>query len=228
MELPPAGGGLLARRTKNRNTKGLALSSAAAKPGTLAGSSAADLVKPPVPARPSVGGGGRPAPIQVAGSSRSNRTSLAASDSSSSTTSFSRRGSADSNNNLPTTPSHYSSSSATSSSSAAYHTHLNEQLASLELGVEFKLDLRNEDLQVLSELGSGNGGTVSKALHVPTKAVMAKKVVHIATSDVTRKQILRELQIMHDCSSPYIVSFYGAYLSDPHISMCMEFMDKGC
>lgn len=33
---------------------------------------------------------------------------------------------------------------------------------------------------------------------------------------------------MHDCSSPYIVSFYGAYLQDPHICMCMEYMDKGC
>lgn len=32
---------------------------------------------------------------------------------------------------------------------------------------------------------------------------------------------------MHDCSSPFIVSFYGAYLQDPHICMCMEFMDKG-
>lgn len=53
-----------------------------------------------------------------------------------------------------------------------------------------------------------------------------QKVVHIATSESVRKQILRELQIMHDCSSPYIVSFYGAYLSDPHICMCMEFMDK--
>lgn len=33
---------------------------------------------------------------------------------------------------------------------------------------------------------------------------------------------------MHDCSSPFIVSFYGAYLQDPHICMCMEYMDKGC
>jgi len=32
---------------------------------------------------------------------------------------------------------------------------------------------------------------------------------------------------MHDCNSPHIVSFYGAYLSDPHICMCMEYMDKG-
>ena len=42
-----------------------------------------------------------------------------------------------------------------------------------------------------------------------------------------RKQILRELQIMHDCHSNYIISFYGAFISDPNICICMEFMDKG-
>lgn len=47
---------------------------------------------------------------------------------------------------------------------------------SLEIGTEFQLDLRNEDLRVLKELGSGNGGTVSKVEHVATKVVMAKKV----------------------------------------------------
>ncbi len=42
-----------------------------------------------------------------------------------------------------------------------------------------------------------------------------------------RKQILRELQIMHDCKSKYIISFYGAFLADPNICICMEFMDRG-
>jgi len=32
---------------------------------------------------------------------------------------------------------------------------------------------------------------------------------------------------MHDCKSPYIISFYGAFLSDPNICICMEYMDKG-
>ncbi|GAA6050856.1 hypothetical protein JCM3770_005741 [Rhodotorula araucariae] len=210
---PPAG--LLARRAKNRNKKGLALSGDAAKPGTLAGASAADLLQPAAPPPPVPA---RPRPIQVAGSSRSsNRTSIASLDSAEGASPL-----------LPTTPSQSSSLGTSEAASArSYHNRLSEQLATLELGVEFKLDLRNEDLEVLEELGCGNGGTVSRALHVPTKAIMAKKVVHIATSDTTRKQILRELQIMHDCASPYIVSFYGAYLQDPHICMCMEFMDKG-
>lgn len=247
-------GGLLARRGKNRNKKGLALGSEAAKPGTLMGASAADLLQAPAPlvgsssssssstmsspvgslgaATPRTSeGSSRPQPIQVAGSSRSNRTSIISLGS-------------DTTSPLPSTP----SLSSSSASSRSYHNQLNEQLATLELGVEFKIDLRNEDLQVLDELGCGNGGTVSRALHVPTKAIMAKKVrsvvppslgratltnrtprqvVHIATSDTTRKQILRELQFMHDCSSPFIVSFYGAYLQDPHICMCMEYMDRG-
>lgn len=46
----------------------------------------------------------------------------------------------------------------------------------LEIGVEFRLDLRAEDLIVIRELGHGNGGTVSKVQHAATKAIMARKV----------------------------------------------------
>jgi mitogen-activated protein kinase kinase len=46
----------------------------------------------------------------------------------------------------------------------------------LEIGVEFRLDLKSEDLIVLKELGAGNGGTVSKVQHAATKVIMARKV----------------------------------------------------
>ena len=46
----------------------------------------------------------------------------------------------------------------------------------LEIGVEFRLDLKAEDLIVVRELGAGNGGTVSKVQHAATKVVMARKV----------------------------------------------------
>jgi len=48
-------------------------------------------------------------------------------------------------------------------------------LRSLEIGVELRLDIRSEDLKVLKELGAGNGGTVSKVMHIPTKTIMARK-----------------------------------------------------
>ena len=42
-----------------------------------------------------------------------------------------------------------------------------------------------------------------------------------------RKQIVRELQIMHECNSSYIIECYGSYLADPNICICMEYMDRG-
>lgn len=53
------------------------------------------------------------------------------------------------------------------------------------------------------------------------------QIVLIDAKPSVRKQILRELQIMHDCHCDYIISFYGAFISDPNICICMEYMDKG-
>ncbi|KAF8829932.1 hypothetical protein HHX47_DHR2000197 [Lentinula edodes] len=87
--------------------------------------------------------------------------------------------------------------------------------------------LQDSDLKNIAELGMGNGGSVMKVEHVPSGVVMAKKIVLIDAKPSVRKQILRELHIMHRCSSPFIVSFFGAYLSEPNICICMEYMDKG-
>ncbi|KIJ64421.1 hypothetical protein HYDPIDRAFT_175414 [Hydnomerulius pinastri MD-312] len=122
------------------------------------------------------------------------------------------------------------SAPATGSASArrnTYHTTLSNTLANLDMNAETHYDLRNEDLKDLQELGQGNGGSVKKVEHVPTKTIMAKKIVLIDAKPSVRKQILRELHIMHDCHSPYIISFYGAFLSDPNICICMEYMNKG-
>lgn len=51
----------------------------------------------------------------------------------------------------------------------------NRQTAQLEIGIEYKLDLKREDLEVLKELGHGNGGTVSKVRHLVTGTIMARK-----------------------------------------------------
>ena len=119
-----------------------------------------------------------------------------------------------------------------------------DRVDTLEIGVEFRLDLRAEDLIVLKELGSGNGGTVSKVQHAATKVIMARKVglprtrkprvlnnvqvIHVEAKKEVRKRIVKELQIMHECNSPYIVSFYGAFMNDTgDVVMCMEYMDCG-
>lgn len=55
--------------------------------------------------------------------------------------------------------------------------------AQLEIGIEFNLSLKQEDLEIIKELGSGNGGTVSKIKHLPTGTTMARKVRHISPRD---------------------------------------------
>jgi mitogen-activated protein kinase kinase len=107
------------------------------------------------------------------------------------------------------------------------------------------LDLQNEKLVHIREIGQGNGGSVSLVKHRNTDIIMAKKVSPLPPSNSTqiikhcvqivlidakpsiRKQIVRELQIMHECDSRYIIECYGSYLSDPNICICMEYMDKG-
>lgn len=56
--------------------------------------------------------------------------------------------------------------------------------AQLEIGIEFNLDLRPEDLEIIKDLGSGNGGTVSKVRHIPTNTIMARKVCSLHIPEV--------------------------------------------
>ncbi|KAJ5116449.1 hypothetical protein N7456_000797 [Penicillium angulare] len=84
----------------------------------------------------------------------------------------------------------------------------------LEIGLEFRLDLRSEDLVTLKELGAGNGGTVSKVMHASTKVVMARKIIRVDAKENVRKQILRELRVGHDCNCENIVTFYGAFQNE--------------
>ncbi|XP_052021078.1 dual specificity mitogen-activated protein kinase kinase 2 isoform X6 [Apodemus sylvaticus] len=88
-------------------------------------------------------------------------------------------------------------------------------------------ELKDDDFERISELGAGNGGVVTKALHRPSGLIMARKLIHLEIKPAVRNQIIRELQVLHECNSPYIVGFYGAFYSDGEISICMEHMDGG-
>ncbi|KAK6314220.1 dual specificity mitogen-activated protein kinase kinase 2 [Coregonus clupeaformis] len=88
-------------------------------------------------------------------------------------------------------------------------------------------ELKDDDFHPICELGAGNGGVVNKVRHKPSRLVMARKLIHLEIKPAIRNQIIRELQVLHECNSPYIVGFYGAFYSDGEISICMEHMDGG-
>uniref|UniRef100_A0A7N6BLS5 Dual specificity mitogen-activated protein kinase kinase 2 n=1 Tax=Anabas testudineus TaxID=64144 RepID=A0A7N6BLS5_ANATE len=85
-------------------------------------------------------------------------------------------------------------------------------------------ELKDDDFHRICELGAGNGGVVNRECHKPSGIIMARKLIHLEIKPAIRNQIIRELQVLHECNSPYIVGFYGAFYNDGEISICMEHM----
>jgi len=50
------------------------------------------------------------------------------------------------------------------------------------------------------------------------------QLIHLEIKPAVRNQIIRELKVLHECNSPDIVGYYGAFYSDGEISICMEYM----
>ncbi|OWB65228.1 hypothetical protein B5S30_g552 [[Candida] boidinii] len=92
-------------------------------------------------------------------------------------------------------------------------------------GSSFRITL--DDLEFQEELGRGNYGVVSKVLHKPTGIEMAMKEVRLELDDSKFRQILMELEVLHNCHSAYIIEFYGAFFIEGAVYMCIEYMGGG-
>jgi mitogen-activated protein kinase kinase len=60
-----------------------------------------------------------------------------------------------------------------------------------------------------------------------TGVVMAMKEMRLELDDNKFATIIMELDVLHRCTSPYIVDFYGAFFQEGAVYICMEFMDGG-
>ncbi|KAI0235723.1 Dual specificity mitogen-activated protein kinase kinase 5 [Lamellibrachia satsuma] len=88
-------------------------------------------------------------------------------------------------------------------------------------------NVADKDLKYLEVLGRGSCGTVYKAQHRPSSAIMAVKVISLDISVDAQKQIMSELEVLYRCHCAMIISFYGAYFVENRISICTEYMDGG-
>ncbi|EGO53564.1 hypothetical protein NEUTE1DRAFT_92974 [Neurospora tetrasperma FGSC 2508] len=57
--------------------------------------------------------------------------------------------------------------------------------------------------------------------------VMAMKEIRLELDESKFSTILKELVILHECASPYIIDFYGAFYQEGAVYMCIEYMDGG-
>ncbi|KAH3684322.1 hypothetical protein WICPIJ_004702 [Wickerhamomyces pijperi] len=89
-----------------------------------------------------------------------------------------------------------------------------ENLEKLTLTINKDFQFKQSDILTLKQLGEGNSGTVSKALHVPTNKLMAKKQIIFERNIKVQNQILRELKILTEVRHHSIIEFYGAMFID--------------
>jgi mitogen-activated protein kinase kinase len=57
--------------------------------------------------------------------------------------------------------------------------------------------------------------------------IMAMKEIRLELEEAKFTTILKELVILHECVSPYIIDFYGAFFQEGAVYMCIEYMDGG-
>lgn len=57
--------------------------------------------------------------------------------------------------------------------------------------------------------------------------IMAMKEMRLELDDAKFTTILKELVILHECISPYIIDFYGAFFQEGAVYICIEHMDGG-
>nr|CAH8829839.1 unnamed protein product [Trichobilharzia regenti] len=79
-----------------------------------------------------------------------------------------------------------------------------------------------EEYKILAPIGSGTYGDVFKAVHREKRTLVAVKVMKIDLKDDIRS-ICQEIHTLRECRHPNIVQFYGSYLRNNKLWICMEY-----
>ena len=81
-----------------------------------------------------------------------------------------------------------------------------------------------KDFEEVEKLGEGSYGAVIHALHRPTQTHVAVKTVTIE-GDVT--DVKKEIDLMKQCDSDYVVRFFGDFFVDKQLWIVMEICGAG-
>lgn len=81
-----------------------------------------------------------------------------------------------------------------------------------------------EVFDIICKLGEGSYGSVYKALHKESGQVLAIKQVPV---DTDLQEIIKEISIMQQCDSPYVVKYYGSYFKGSDLWIVMEYCGGG-
>ncbi|KAI8803192.1 putative serine/threonine-protein kinase [Cladochytrium replicatum] len=82
----------------------------------------------------------------------------------------------------------------------------------------------NDVFTLVGKLGEGSYGSVHKAIHKRTSAVVAIKLIPVEND---LDDSIKEISMMTGFNSDYIVNFYGSYVWDDYLWIVMEYCAAG-
>uniref|UniRef100_A0A6Q2YJ70 Mitogen-activated protein kinase kinase kinase kinase n=1 Tax=Esox lucius TaxID=8010 RepID=A0A6Q2YJ70_ESOLU len=92
------------------------------------------------------------------------------------------------------------------------------------IGVSYSNPL--DDYELLHRIGSGTYGDVFKARNLKTSVISAIKVVKLDPGDDI-SSIQQEITMIKECTHKNIVSYFGSYLRNNKLWICMEYCGGG-
>ncbi|CAJ0584010.1 unnamed protein product, partial [Mesorhabditis spiculigera] len=81
-----------------------------------------------------------------------------------------------------------------------------------------------EVFDIVCKLGEGSYGAVHMAIHKTTNHTLAIKKVPV---DTDLQEIIKEISIMQQCDSRYVVKYYGSYFKNSDLWIVMEYCGAG-
>ncbi|KAI0802483.1 kinase-like domain-containing protein [Xylaria sp. FL0064] len=91
--------------------------------------------------------------------------------------------------------------------------------------------LSGPKMPTLSRLSSAASDKVESTLDKKSGSnsgtIMAMKEMRLELDETKLGTIVKELVILHECVSPYVIDFYGAFFQESAVYMCIEYMDGG-
>ncbi|KAJ3434381.1 serine/threonine-protein kinase [Anaeramoeba flamelloides] len=76
-------------------------------------------------------------------------------------------------------------------------------------------------------VGKGNFGEVYKGINKQTGETVAIKIINLEETEDEIEDIKKEMTILQQCISPYIIKYQGSYLKNEDLWIIMEFMGGG-
>ena len=95
-------------------------------------------------------------------------------------------------------------------------------------GLGLRGNMARQSANSISSISSSDSAASAPAATGSTTGlVMAMKEIRLELDDAKFAAIIMELDILHRCISPFIISFYGAFFQEGSVYICMEHMDGG-